>query len=135
MKNDVILAKNGVIIKSDAIVDKNIRVKGKVVSGIYSNFWGDVEADEVYIGNLSVVRGKIRCRKAVIGKGTKFNEIEAEESVILLGKCKGNRVYAGKSVKITEGCEVGEIISQGLIIIDGSSKLNRIEGRKIIAGK
>jgi len=132
---DIIPAKNGVIVKSDAIVDRNLRVKGKVISGIYANFWGDVEADEVYIGNLSVVRGKITCKKAVIGKGTRFNEIEAEESVVLLGKCKGNRVYAGKSIKITEGCEIGEIVSKGLIIIDGSSRLNRIEGRKIIAGK
>ena len=132
---DIVPARNGVIVRNDAIVDRNLRVKGKVISGIYSNFWGDVVAEEVYIGNMSVVRGRIICKKAVIGSGTKFNEIEAEESVILLGKCRGNRVYAGKSVKITEGCEVGEIVSQGLIIIDGSSKLNRIEGRKIIAGK
>jgi len=132
---DIIPAKDGVIVKSDAIVDRNLRVKGKVISGIYANFWGDVVADEVYIGNMSVVRGKIICKKAVIGKGTRFNEIEAEDSVVLLGKCRGNRVYAGKSIKITEGCEIREIVSQGLIIIDGSSRLHRIEGRKIIAGK
>ncbi|RLI80478.1 hypothetical protein DRP05_00465 [Archaeoglobales archaeon] len=134
MKRFIVDKKNNtLIVKKDSIVDKHIRFNGKIVAGMYTNFWGNVEADEVYLGKNCFVGGSIKCKKVVVGAYTKFNSIDAEE-VVVLGRCKGSYIK-GHNVRIREGSVIGAVEAENFLIIEGSSKLKKMSAKKIIASK
>ena len=126
------LSKDGTLIVSkDSIVDKHLRFDGKVIAGIMTIFWGNIEAKEVNLAGKNIVNGDILCEKAVIGAKTKFNRLIAQKDVIIFPKCKGIYVQAD-SVIIKEGCVLGKV-KANRIQIDGLAKIKELEGGKIIA--
>lgn len=134
MKKFVIDKKNNtLIVKKDSIVDKHIKFDGKVIAGMYTNFWGNIEADEVYLGKNCFIGGMIKCKKVVVGAYTEFNSIYAEE-VVVLDKCKGN-IIKGNNVRIREGSIIGAVEAENFLIIEGNSKLTKLSAKKIIASK
>jgi predicted acyltransferase (DUF342 family) len=119
------------IVKKDAIITKHIKFDGKIIAGINSSFWGNIEGNEVYLAKGCSVGGKIKCKRAVVGAHTNFNSIEAEE-VIVLKKCRGGSIRAEGDVRIIGECIIGEVVA-GRILIEGSAKIERMEARKILA--
>ncbi len=128
----LIFNNNTLIVKKDSIVQKHIKFNGKIIAGMYSNFWGNLEAIEIHLGKNCYVGGLIKCKKAIIGAYTRFNSINAED-VILLNKCKGNFVK-GNNVIVGENSKINEIFAENLLLI-GNSRLKRFEARKIVALK
>lgn len=123
------------VVKKDSIVDRHIKFDGKVIAGMYSNFWGNIEAEEVYLGKGCYVGGTIICKKAVIGPYSRFSQILADEDVIILDRCVGDYIQARGNIKIREGSSIKTVESEGYIIIDGASKLEKVSAKKVIASK
>uniref|UniRef100_A0A7C3ZS27 Polymer-forming cytoskeletal protein n=1 Tax=Archaeoglobus fulgidus TaxID=2234 RepID=A0A7C3ZS27_ARCFL len=118
-------------VKSGSVIIKNLRFDGTVVTGIDCSFLGSIEAREVNLGKGCVVGGVIRAEEVTVGAYSIFNEIEAEDVVILAG-CRGNRISAKGDVRIAKNCKIGEIKGNRLLI-EGNSKIGKMEARKIIA--
>ncbi|WP_202318380.1 hypothetical protein [Archaeoglobus neptunius] len=119
-------------IKSGSVITRNIRFEGTVVAGINCSFLGSIEAREVNLGRGCVVGGVIRAEEVTVGAYSEFNEIRAED-VVLLSRCRGNRIVAESDVRISRGCEVGEVVAGNRLLIEGNSKIGKMEARKIIA--
>jgi len=128
-------SKNVLIIKKDSVVDKHIKFDGKVIAGMYTNFWGNIEAEEVYLGKNCYIGGTIICRKAVIGAYSKFTHIVADGDVIILDRCVGESIKAKGNIKIRKGSMIKTVESESFIIIDGASKLEKVSAKKVIASK
>jgi cytoskeletal protein CcmA (bactofilin family) len=120
------------IVKNDSVVTRHLRFSGRILAGLRVIFWGNIEASEVYLGKGCIVMGDILCDKAVIGACTKFNRVIANEYALIQSKCFGRYVKA-KNVQIAEGCVIGEVEADENIIIDGNSRLGRLNARKILA--
>ncbi len=125
-------SKGVLIIKKDGVVVRHLRFNGRVVAGMFTNFWGNIEADEVYLAKGCIVSGDIICRRAVIGAYTKFRSIIAEEDVFIQDKCVGYAVKA-KNVRISSGSVIGVVEADESILVDGASKLGKLNARRIIA--
>jgi len=125
-------SKRLLVIKKDSVVVRHIRFDGKIIAGMFTNFWGNIEAEEVYLGKGCVVSGDIICKKAIIGAYTRFKSIIAEGEVFIQCKCIGEEVRA-KNVRIGRGSVICSVDAEGYIIVDGASKLGRLNARKIIA--
>jgi len=54
------------IVKRDSVVVRHIRFEGKVVAGMYTNFWGNIEAEDVCLAKGCTVSGDIICRNAIL---------------------------------------------------------------------
>jgi len=120
------------IIKNDSVVTRHIRFSGRLLAGLRVIFWGNIEAEEVYLGKGCVVMGDIICGKAVIGACTKFNRITARDFVLIQSKCIGREVIA-KNVHIANGSKIDAVKAEESIIIDGDSKLGKLDAKKILA--
>ncbi|WP_457548978.1 hypothetical protein [Archaeoglobus sp.] len=125
-------SKGVALIKNDSVVTRHLRFSGRILAGLRVIFWGNVEAEEVYLGKGCVVMGDILCDKAVIGACTRFNRIIARDFALIQSKCMGRFVKA-KNVRIAEGCVIGEVEADENIIIDGNSKIGKLNARKILA--
>ena len=125
-------AKRILIVKRNSVVTKHIRFDGKVLAGMFSSFWGNIEAEDVYLAKGCLVRGDIICNRAIIGAYTIFRRIIANNDVLVQNKCIGHEIKA-KNVKITRGSVINIVQAEGIIIVDGISKLKRVNARKIIA--
>ena len=125
-------AKKILIIKRNSVVTKHIRFDGKIVAGMFSSFWGNIEAEDVYLAKGCLVRGDIICNRAVIGAYTVFKRIVAGNGVLVQNKCIGHEIKA-KNVKITRGAVINIVQAEDVIIVDSISKLRRVNARKIIA--
>ncbi|HIP25322.1 MAG TPA: hypothetical protein EYG81_02490 [Archaeoglobus profundus] len=125
-------AKKILIIKRNSVVTKHIRFDGKIVAGMFSSFWGNIEAEDVYLAKGCLVRGDIICNRAVIGAYTVFKRIVADDGVLVQNKCIGHEIKA-KNVKITRGAVINIVQAEDVIIVDSISKLRRVNARKIIA--
>jgi len=120
------------IIKGESIIDRHLRFNGKIVAGMYVNFWGDIEGDEVYLGKGCTVNGTIKCRKAVIGAYTRFNSIIASDTVFVMDGCIGNSIKASGDVRMGNA-RVNIVETGGDVEIDGSAKLGKLVARKVVA--
>ncbi|WP_456327219.1 hypothetical protein [Archaeoglobus sp.] len=125
-------SKGVALIKNDSVVTRHLRFSGRILAGLRVIFWGNIEAEEVYLGKGCVVMGDIICDKAVIGACTRFNRIIANDFSLIQSKCMGRYVKA-KNVQIAEGCIIGEVEADGDIIIDGNSKIGKLNARRILA--
>jgi len=125
-------AKKILIVKRNSVVTKHIRFDGKIVAGMFSSFWGNIEAEDVYLAKGCLVRGDIICNRAVIGAYTVFKRIVADDGVLVQNKCIGHEIKA-KNVKITRGAVINIVQAEDVIIVDSISKLRRVNARKIIA--
>ncbi|RLI84637.1 MAG: hypothetical protein DRP01_07790 [Archaeoglobales archaeon] len=119
------------IVRNGGVVTRHLRFDGKILAGLRVIFWGNIEAKDVYLGKGCVVMGRITCDRAVIGACTRFNEIFADE-VLIQGRCLGRYVKA-RNVHIAEGCVIGEVEADEKIVIDGNSKLGKLNAKKILA--
>jgi len=125
-------ARGVLLIKKDSVVVRHLRFDGRVVAGMFTNFWGNIEADEVYLAKGCVVGGDIICRRAVIGAYTRFRRIFADEDVFIQDKCVGQSVKA-KNVRISSGSVIGVVEADESIVVDGASKLGKLNARRIVA--
>lgn len=119
-------------VKSGSVITKNLKFDGTVVAGIDCSFLGNIVAKEVNLGRGCVIGGVIRAEEVTVGAYSSFNEIEAEDVVVLVG-CRGNRITAKGDVRIAKDCEIGEIKAGNRLLIEGNSKIEKMEARKIIA--
>jgi cytoskeletal protein CcmA (bactofilin family) len=120
------------LIKNDSVVTRHLRFSGRILAGLRVIFWGNIEAEEVYLGKGCVVMGDILCDKVVIGACTRFNRIIASDFALIQSKCMGRYVKA-KNVQIAEGCAIGEVEADENIVIDGNSKIGKLNAKKILA--
>ena len=121
------------VISKNSIVEKHLRFDGRILAGIMTIFWGNIEAKEVNLAGRNIVNGDILCENAVIGAKTKFRRLIAQGDVIIFPKCRGIYVQAD-SVIIKEGCVLGRV-KANRIVIDGLAKIKEIEGGRIIASR
>ncbi len=121
------------VIRRGAVVTRNLKFDGKIIAGMNSNFFGDLEAEEVYLARGCAVGGVIRCDKVVVGAKSEFNTIVATDSVFVLKKCRGRRIFSEGDVKILGGCRIDEVYAAGNLFIEGNSKIEKMEARKILA--
>ncbi len=119
------------IVKNGSVVTRHLRFDGRVIAGLNVIFWGNIEAKEVYTSKGCVVMGDIVCDKAIIGACTRFNRIVAED-VLIQSRCVGGFVKA-KRVKIADGCVIKEVEADEEILIDGNSKLGKLNAKRILA--
>ena len=119
------------IVKKNSVVTKHIRFDGKILAGMSSSFWGNIEAKDVYLAKGCLVRGDIICNRAIIGAYTIFKRIIANDVVLVQNRCIGHEIKA-KNIKITRGAIIDVVQADNIIIVDGISKLKRINARKII---
>ena len=129
------LAEDGktLVVVKDSIVDRHLRFEGKVLAGIMSCFWGNIEAEEIRLAGRNVVSGDMICERAIIGPKSEFNRLIVRGNVVIFPKCRGRYVEAD-SVIIREGCIIGAVRANR-IVIDGLAKIGRLDGGKIIASK
>ena len=120
------------IVKKNSVVTKHIRFDGKILAGMSSSFWGNIEAKDVYLAKGCLVRGDIICNRAIIGAYTIFKRIVANDIVLVQSRCIGHEIKA-KNIKITRGAVINVVQAEDSIIIDGISKLKRVDARKVIA--
>lgn len=120
------------IIKNESIVTRHLRFSGRILAGLRVIFWGNVEAEEVCVGKGCVIMGDVICDRAVIGASTRFNKILANDFVLIQSNCIGRYVRA-KNVQIAEGCVIGEVEADESIMIDGNSKIGKLNAKKILA--
>jgi len=125
--------KKTLYIPKDAIIDKHIKFDGTIRAGLFVCFWGNIEAENVILSAGCYVGGDIICKNATIGPKSEFNDIIAEEKVLIFPKCRGKFVKA--DVVMIKEKSVIDKVSANLIIVDGMTKIGEIEGGKIIASK
>ncbi len=123
---------NVLVVKPWSVVTKNIRFDGTVAAGINCSFLGSIEAKTVILAKGCVVGGKIVAEEVVLGAYSQFGEIKAWD-VFLLRGCRGRKVTASGDVKVAKNCIVGEISAGSRLLIEGNSKIGRMEARKIVA--
>ncbi len=123
---------NLLVVKPWSVITKNIRFDGTVVAGINCSFLGSIEAREVVLARGCVVGGKVVAEEVVLGAATQFDEIRAWK-VSLMRKCRGRKIVAEGDVKVAKNCIVGEIFAGNRLLIEGNSKIGRMEARKIVA--
>lgn len=119
-------------VRAGSVITKNLRFDGLIVAGINCSFLGSIEAKEVNMAKGCIVAGKIKAREVTLGAYTHFNTIEAEDVVLLTG-CRGRRIAAMSDVKVSKNCVIGEIVAGNRLLIEGNSKIGKMEARKIIA--
>ena len=120
------------IVKNDSVVTRHLRFSGRILAGRRVVFWGNVEAEEVCVCKGCVIMGDVICDRAVIGASTRFKRIIANDFALIQSKCIGKYVKA-KKVRIAEGCVIGEVDAEESILIDGNSKLGRLNAKRILA--
>ncbi len=124
--------KNILIIKKNATITKNLRFNGKIVAGANCCFLGSIECEELYLAKGCDVCGEIICKKAVIGAFTRFNVIKAEDVLVLKG-CIGNKIIAKGDVRIAGECVIKDVSTENYLLIEGNSKIGKMNARRIIA--
>ena len=120
------------VVKRNSVITKNLRFDGKIVAGMNCSFLGNIEGYEVYLAKGCIVGGVIKSTRVVVGANSEFNEIYAS-NVLLQKKCRGKTVYAKDVVRVMDGCKIDEIVSEGLLLIEGSSKIGKMVAKKILA--
>lgn len=124
--------KSGILrVKSGSVITNNIRFDGIVVAGIDCSFLGSIEAKEVRLGKGCTVAGLINAEEVTVGAYVEFNEIIAENVVVMVG-CRGKRILA-RDVRISRGCKIDEVKAEKNLLIEGNSKIGKMEARKITA--
>jgi len=124
--------KKTLIIWPESIVDKNLRFDGKIVAGMNSYFWGNVECKNAFFAKGCSVNGVIKCRKAVLGAYMRFNRVEASGDVIIMDGCVGEYVKALGNVRIGNA-RVNTVEADGIVVIDGTARLGKLLAKKVIA--
>ena len=128
MKNFVFDPKrNLLIVKKGSLVQKHLKFPEKIIVGMYSNFWGNIEAKEIILGKDCYIGGAIVCEKVIVGAYTKFNKIHAK-NVVLLSRCKGNFVE-GIDVKVYQGSVINKVVAENVTFL-GSSKVKKLVANK-----
>ncbi|MFP4558312.1 MAG: hypothetical protein ACLFO6_02345 [Archaeoglobaceae archaeon] len=128
-------SKNVLVVKKDSVVDRHLKFDGKIIAGMYSCFWGNLEAKEISLGKGCYVRGNIICQKIVVGSNSQFNTIRSSGDVLIQNKCKGGAIKSGSDVRIQEGSTIKSVVAEGNLIVDGDSKIDSVSAKKVVASK
>jgi len=128
-------SKKLLVVRKNSVVDRHLRFNGKIVAGMNSSFWGNIEAEEIYLGKGCYVGGKILCNKIVVGPYSEFAYIQSDGDVLIQDGCKGGFVRSEGDVRIREGSVISVVESNGHVIFDGESKDGKVSGRKLFASK
>ncbi len=123
---------NVLVVKPWSVVTKNIKFDGTVTAGINCSFLGSIEAKTVVLAKGCVVGRRIVAEEVVLGAYSQFDEIKAW-SVFLMRGCRGKKVAAKGDVKVARNCIVDEILAGNRLLIEGNSKIGKMEARKIVA--
>ena len=125
------------IIKRHSFFDKDVILRGNVIVGAGSDFWGDliVEGD-VELGKGSIVKGSITAKNAIIGPNCNIGgNVKVTGNLVLLdgsditglAKAEGNMTIRPHVVARATECA-------GDIEIMGKTDIKSIRsGRKVIA--
>lgn len=124
-------SKNLLVVKKNSLIDKHLRFDGKIVVGINTSLWGNVEGTEIYFGKGCYIGGTIKGEKVVIGSSTEFGNIQSEGDVLIQDGSKGNSVVAAGDVKVRGGSFLSSIESEGHVTIEGDSKIDKVSARKV----
>ena len=119
------------VVRRGSVLTRNLKFDGTVVSGMNCSFLGNIEAREVKLIRNCVVGGTIKCTRAIVGANSEFNVIEAEDVIVMSG-CRGKRILASGDVRVGSNCSIGEILADR-ILVEGNSKIEKMEARKILA--
>ncbi|MFO7967688.1 MAG: hypothetical protein R6U44_08835 [Archaeoglobaceae archaeon] len=128
-------SKNLLVVRKDSVVDRHLKFDGKIVAGMFSCFWGNLEGKEISLGKGCFVRGSINCQKIVVGPESEFRTIRSAGDVLVQNKCKGGSIRSGSDVRIQEGSVIRSVEAEGNLIIDGDSKIESISAKKVVASK
>jgi|GEM_PF-407607 cytoskeletal protein CcmA (bactofilin family) len=128
-------SKKLLVVRKGSVVDRHLRFNGKIVAGMNTSFWGNLEAEEIYLGKGCYVGGKIVCSKIVVGAESEFTYIDSEGDVLILDGCKGGVIKSEGDVKIRENSVINVIESNGHVIFDGNSKIGKVSGKKVLASR
>lgn len=128
-------SKNLLVVRKDSVVDRHLKFDGKIIAGMFSCFWGNLEANEISLGKGCYVRGNITCQNVVVGSNSQFNAIKSSGDVLIQNKCKGSIIKSGSDVRIQEGSVIRSVEAEGNLIIDGDSKIESISAKKVVASK
>lgn len=123
---------NVLVVKPWSVVTKNIKFDGVVTAGINCSFLGSIEAKAVILARGCVVGKTIVAEEVVLGACSQFDEIKAW-NVFLMRGCRGRKVAAEGDVKVAKNCVVDEISAGNRLLIEGNSKIGKMEARKIVA--
>lgn len=128
-------SKNLLVVRRDSVVDRHLKFDGKIIAGMFSCFWGNLEAKEISLGKGCYVRGVISCQKIVVGSNSEFNNIRSSGDVLVQNRCKGGSIRSGSDVRIREGSVIRSVEAEGNLIVDGDSKIESISAKKVVASK
>lgn len=128
-------SKNLLVVRKDSVVDRHLKFDGKIIAGMFSCFWGNLEAKEISLGKGCYVKGNINCEKVVVGSNSHFNTIQSSGDVLIQNKCKGRSIRSQSDVKIQEGSAINSVEAEGNLVIDGDSKIDSVSAKKVVASK
>jgi predicted acyltransferase (DUF342 family) len=120
------------IVKKNAVIDRKIRFNGKILVGMDACLWGDVECEEINTSKGVFIKGKVSCKKAVLGANTEFKWLKAEEAIIQNG-CRGEHLEVEKAI-IRKNVSIGNLEAE-TAYLDGISTLGKVNAKRVIASK
>jgi predicted acyltransferase (DUF342 family) len=110
--------------------DGNVRIDGNFIVPAHTHFWGRLDVTgSLELGPRSSVALGITCGSAIIGSQTRIKgPIVAAGDVTVLDNAIVHSIRAGGKVILRQGARVGDVTSDGTLVIHG-----RIKSGKLIA--
>ncbi len=119
------------VVRSGGVVVKNVRLDGKLIAGRNVSFLGNVKAEEAIFGIGCLINGIIEADSVVLGAKSKFNEIRCNNALIQ-PMCVGKKIRAKGDVRIYSSI-IDVVEAEGVVTVDGSSKLGKLTASKVVA--
>jgi cytoskeletal protein CcmA (bactofilin family) len=124
---DVYLAERG------AIFDGNLRVPGHLVLGPDCHVWGDLVVNgRLDLGPHGTVGGRCACHEALVGHhATVRGPLTSTGDVTVADGAHVAGIEAGGTVLLRPGASVGDVRTDGLILIHGRITSGLLVGRQV----
>jgi cytoskeletal protein CcmA (bactofilin family) len=124
---DVYLAESG------AIFDGNLRVPGHLVLPADCHVWGDLVVNgRLDLGPHGTVGGRCACHEALVGHhATVRGNLTSTGDVTVADGAHVAGIEAGGTVRLRPGATVGDVRTDGLILIHGRITSGLLVGRQV----
>lgn len=124
---DVYLGERG------AIFDGNLRVPGSLVLPQDCHVWGDLVVNgRLDLGPHSTVGGRCACHEALVGHHATVRGTLSSTGDVTVADCAHVRsIQAGGTVLLRPGASVGDVHTDGLILIHGRITSGLLVGRQV----
>jgi cytoskeletal protein CcmA (bactofilin family) len=124
---DVYLAESG------AIFDGNLRVPGHLVLPPDCHVWGDLVVNgRLDLGPHGTVGGRCACHEALVGHhATVRGSLASSGDVTVADGAHVAGIEAGGTVRLRPGATVGDVRTDGLILIHGRITSGLLVGRQV----